>query len=214
MRSSGDGQASCSRHCDPATGQFLSRDPLVSRTRDAYGYARRSPFAFIDPSGLQVPPPAGPPSGEQYRSSMNGPVPPDADVIRQIASQAGLDLSEFNIYFSDDAPEGWYGSVNTNGAGNLVLDESGHYIVSLSQHALGCQEQLVRTLGHEMEHYREALADELDGLDAGLAHQLMNDAADDAGAETWAIFQASEDVSDAEGVLPFVEELGELGGGL
>src|SRR5205085_10587984 len=40
------------RYYDPATGQFLDRDPIVSSTRDAYGYASRSPLNEGDPSGL------------------------------------------------------------------------------------------------------------------------------------------------------------------
>ncbi len=40
------------RYYDPATGQFLSRDPAVGATRDAYGYANRSPLNVTDPSGL------------------------------------------------------------------------------------------------------------------------------------------------------------------
>jgi uncharacterized protein RhaS with RHS repeats len=40
------------RYYDPATGQFLSRDPLVSLTRSAYGYVYGNPLNATDPSGL------------------------------------------------------------------------------------------------------------------------------------------------------------------
>jgi RHS repeat-associated protein len=40
------------RYYDPATAQFLSRDPLDALTRDAYGYAAGDPVNFVDPSGL------------------------------------------------------------------------------------------------------------------------------------------------------------------
>ncbi len=40
------------RYYDPQTGQFLGQDPLASITQDPYGYARRSPLQFRDPSGL------------------------------------------------------------------------------------------------------------------------------------------------------------------
>lgn len=40
------------RYYDPITGQFLNRDPAVGSTRDAYGYAGRSPVNLSDPSGL------------------------------------------------------------------------------------------------------------------------------------------------------------------
>ena len=39
------------RYYDPTTGQFLTRDPLLSSTRDAYGYGARNPLNLTDPSG-------------------------------------------------------------------------------------------------------------------------------------------------------------------
>jgi RHS repeat-associated protein len=41
----------CGRHYDPATGQFLNRDPLEMQTRDVYGYAGSNPLNNIEPSG-------------------------------------------------------------------------------------------------------------------------------------------------------------------
>ncbi len=40
------------RYLDSSTTQFLTRDPLVTKTRSAYGYAAQSPLNFSDPSGL------------------------------------------------------------------------------------------------------------------------------------------------------------------
>ena len=40
------------RYYDPATGQFISRDPLVALTRSAYGYADGNPLNGTDPMGL------------------------------------------------------------------------------------------------------------------------------------------------------------------
>jgi RHS repeat-associated protein len=40
------------RHYDPATAQFLTRDPAEVVTRSAYGYAHNNPTNFIDPTGL------------------------------------------------------------------------------------------------------------------------------------------------------------------
>jgi hypothetical protein len=37
---------------DPATGQFLTRDPLNALTRSAYGYVGGNPLNRVDPSGL------------------------------------------------------------------------------------------------------------------------------------------------------------------
>jgi RHS repeat-associated protein len=39
------------RFYDPATGQFLTRDPLEVLTREAYGYAEGDPLNAVDPSG-------------------------------------------------------------------------------------------------------------------------------------------------------------------
>lgn len=42
------------RYYDPATGQFLTRDPLASLTREPYGYAGNNPTNYTDPTGLFV----------------------------------------------------------------------------------------------------------------------------------------------------------------
>jgi RHS repeat-associated protein len=40
------------RYYDPATGQFLTRDPIEPLNRDAYGYVNRDPLTSTDASGL------------------------------------------------------------------------------------------------------------------------------------------------------------------
>jgi len=40
------------RYYDPATTQFISRDPLVALTRSPYGYVAGNPLNATDPSGL------------------------------------------------------------------------------------------------------------------------------------------------------------------
>ena len=40
------------RYYDPATGQFLTRDPLTASSGQPYGYAGGNPLAATDPSGL------------------------------------------------------------------------------------------------------------------------------------------------------------------
>ena len=40
------------RYYDPATGQFLTRDPLVDATGQPYAYAADNPVNFADPLGL------------------------------------------------------------------------------------------------------------------------------------------------------------------
>jgi RHS repeat-associated protein len=42
------------RYYDPATGQFLSVDPMVGRTGEPYAYAYDSPVNEKDPSGLKA----------------------------------------------------------------------------------------------------------------------------------------------------------------
>ncbi|MGH9152960.1 MAG: RHS repeat-associated core domain-containing protein [Acidimicrobiales bacterium] len=39
------------RYYDPATGQFLSRDPLIDVTQDPYGYTGNNPINRTDPTG-------------------------------------------------------------------------------------------------------------------------------------------------------------------
>jgi RHS repeat-associated protein len=48
---------------DPATAQFLSRDPLVAATRSPYGYVGGNPLNGTDATGLinTVPPGWGSP---------------------------------------------------------------------------------------------------------------------------------------------------------
>lgn len=40
------------RHYDPATGQFLTRDPIEPITRSAYGYVSNNPLNATDPTGM------------------------------------------------------------------------------------------------------------------------------------------------------------------
>jgi len=41
------------RYYDPATAQFLTRDPLESLTKQPYAYAVDNPLTFVDPNGQQ-----------------------------------------------------------------------------------------------------------------------------------------------------------------
>jgi RHS repeat-associated protein len=42
------------RYLDPVLGRFMSVDPLVGLTRDAYGYGNNNPVTYSDPSGLKA----------------------------------------------------------------------------------------------------------------------------------------------------------------
>ncbi|MEV7612388.1 polymorphic toxin-type HINT domain-containing protein [Streptomyces sp. NPDC089799] len=52
------------REYDPATGRFLSVDPIVDfsepKQQNAYAYANNSPITYADPSGLSIAPPVMP----------------------------------------------------------------------------------------------------------------------------------------------------------
>jgi RHS repeat-associated protein len=52
------------REYDPATGQFMSVDPLEAFTREPYSYARDDPLTYWDPSGLFLGIPGTPSTGE------------------------------------------------------------------------------------------------------------------------------------------------------
>jgi RHS repeat-associated protein len=56
------------RYYEPATGQFLSRDPLVALTGSAYGYVGGNPLNGIDPTGLD---PATPVSSVEALTRQN-----------------------------------------------------------------------------------------------------------------------------------------------
>jgi RHS repeat-associated protein len=42
------------RYYDPATGQMLTRDPLVRATRQPYAYANNTPTNLTDPTGMSI----------------------------------------------------------------------------------------------------------------------------------------------------------------
>jgi RHS repeat-associated protein len=57
------------RYYDPASAQFLTRDPDVANARSAYGYTTNNPLNYTDPSGLG----AVPGAGCQPKSCPHGP---------------------------------------------------------------------------------------------------------------------------------------------
>lgn len=50
---------SINRYYDPGTGEFLTVDPLVDQTGQAYQYTGGDPVNASDPSGLYDGPPSG-----------------------------------------------------------------------------------------------------------------------------------------------------------
>lgn len=69
------------RVCDPATGQFLTRDPLEAVTRSPYGYVYGNPVNASDPTGLWL----------------GTPLPSPGEVVETVA-HAALDLAAVPPY--------------------------------------------------------------------------------------------------------------------
>jgi RHS repeat-associated protein len=69
------------RYYDPATAQFLSRDPLADLTRSPYGYVEDNPLNAADPTGLNS-------------TSMS----PDAQHCDRGGNWGGVDPQDFEVF--------------------------------------------------------------------------------------------------------------------
>lgn len=81
------------RWYDPATRQFISRDPLVEATGETYVYAKNNPIDYADPTGLYAQAPCGG-DGDYYLagSARSGPCGPGyrgRERWRRVGSGAG-----------------------------------------------------------------------------------------------------------------------------
>ncbi|HEU5002396.1 MAG TPA: RHS repeat-associated core domain-containing protein [Actinomycetota bacterium] len=74
-----------SRYYDPATAQFLSRDPLAALTREAYGYVGGNPLNATDLNGFNCIP-TGPLNGTATAGPGGSPLP----LLGGIAENAGI----------------------------------------------------------------------------------------------------------------------------
>jgi RHS repeat-associated protein len=83
------------RYYDPSTGVFLTRDPLETQTREAYGYAGGNPLNRTDPTGQNW--------FSDRASDLGGAIAGAADGAWDTAWEAGSDLSV----------DGVVGAVNT-----------------------------------------------------------------------------------------------------
>ena len=72
------------RYYEPATGQFLSRDPMMSRTKAPYSYVGNNPLNGADPSGLYYAP--------DMKCTFVGPLVPGEYVIC-LADGTQIDVS-------------------------------------------------------------------------------------------------------------------------
>jgi RHS repeat-associated protein len=108
------------RFYDPATGQFLSRDPIFPLTRTPYLYAYGNPLTFVDPNGL------GPcilgfiacdESDDPCDPLISGPMAALCQVVPDSATQTVVNAS---AGFGDGATHGLTSMVRD------ALDESGN----------------------------------------------------------------------------------------
>lgn len=82
------------RFYDPATGQFMSRDPLEALTRAPYSYAADNPIQYVDRSGLIFGIPGTPSTGEvlggikEGGEAVGGAVYEQAGTISTVAGAA------------------------------------------------------------------------------------------------------------------------------
>lgn len=125
------------RYYDPTTQQFLTRDPLVAATEQAYNYAAGSPLNAKDPSGLY---PAGPDvpddmpgirsasglhklSGQQLKrwASKWGYDKPE-DLANEIKEHSGR--SRVDLYYDDEGNV--YTAPKKGQKGSRVADKTGY----------------------------------------------------------------------------------------
>jgi hypothetical protein len=97
LRSAGDRASGCSfnRYYDPATGQFLSVDPLVNETGAPYSYAGDDPVDEADPTGL-CPAPEEPPD-ECDGLGPDAPYNANTGEITDTAESAEVALESGNV---------------------------------------------------------------------------------------------------------------------
>lgn len=78
------------RYYDPATGQFISRDPLVAMTGSAYGYVDGNPLNGIDPLGLT-------PLWQRATAALNGAVAALSGATAALSYVAGRKLASASL---------------------------------------------------------------------------------------------------------------------
>jgi uncharacterized protein RhaS with RHS repeats len=123
------GQYLRARYYDPATGQFISRDPAAIETRQAYGYTNGNPVNAVDPTGLIL-------DGlrhwaeDRVNDAIDAVLPPAAnaaagfgDAATSLLHPLGLstrDIRERLGINSVDYCSGWYGVGRLGGYAELA----------------------------------------------------------------------------------------------
>jgi RHS repeat-associated protein len=90
------------RFYDPATAQFITRDPIENLTRSPYGYGQENPVSRIDPSGL-----CGVSSASDILESLNPTS--EENCAYQAASSAAEAVSEIQLPSTREVAEGEVG---------------------------------------------------------------------------------------------------------
>lgn len=134
------------RYYDPATGQFLSRDPITALTREAYGYAGNNPLNGTDPSGL---------CNEATVACVTGilkgteELPPG--FAKWVAARKGEDGKSGGFVYYVDTPSGNRAELS-NGLGSvpLVGDNPPAFRLAYKTHDLGYD--LMRCFGSSGTH--------------------------------------------------------------
>ncbi|MBS1860996.1 MAG: RHS repeat protein, partial [Actinobacteria bacterium] len=98
------------RFYDPATAQFMTRDPIESFTRSPYGYAKENPVRRIDPSGL-----CGASSVGEFLESIN-PIS-EENCAYEAASSASEAVTNISLPSTREAAEAEVGFFDGGTAG-------------------------------------------------------------------------------------------------
>ena len=108
------------RYYDPNTGQFLTRDPLVTSTRSPYGYVAGNPLTSIDPTGLSSSGGNAPPG--KHLSALDGCFHPNSERL-----QIGPHLFRPSNWFSKTRAEKnrWIEEHITNRIKLVDVDQGG-----------------------------------------------------------------------------------------
>jgi RHS repeat-associated protein len=107
------------RWLDPATAQFVSVDPMVSSTLQAYGYANENPLNSSDLTGLCNQSSCG----NQYQNNSAPPITPIISVNGHRPSKGTSTSHHTSIVYNSD--QGYTMTVTTSGSQILVEVEDG-----------------------------------------------------------------------------------------
>jgi RHS repeat-associated protein len=148
------------RYYDPTTGQFLSRDPLASITRQAYGYARGNPLGLTDPSGLS---PGCAPAGygdwslDQKKDWAASQLGSDFEQSRRNPDQSGLKWGDLADSLVSTAKP-YVTACITGGAQGAVVGAVNPLGSSLTGAGLGCLQSTSFAIEGALSHQEHAFA--------------------------------------------------------